>query len=135
MRWGLRTKEVVAIVALTFVVVTSATIVHLAQLTRVVVENAAAQAELIAKQIYAQTGQSLAGAGRRPSRAEHVVARLRPAPGSRRQFGNLNPPVHVLVPVPRTALAVDRAVSVGGLNDQTRVAKVRPCGSRPAACR
>ena len=70
MRWGLRTKEVVGIVALTFVVVTSATLVHLAQLTRVVVENAAQQAELIAKQIYAQTGQSLARARRRPSGGE-----------------------------------------------------------------
>ncbi|HKN46610.1 MAG TPA: ATP-binding protein [Candidatus Polarisedimenticolia bacterium] len=70
MRWGLRTKEVVGIVALTFVVVTSATCVHLAQLTRVVIENAAQQAELIAKQIYAQTGQSLARARRRPSGGE-----------------------------------------------------------------
>ena len=70
MRWGLRAKEVVGIVALTFVVVTSATLVHLAQLTRVVVENAAQQAELIAKQIYAQTGESLARARRRPSGGE-----------------------------------------------------------------
>ncbi len=69
MRWGLRTKEVAGIVALTFVVATSATLVHLAQLTRVVVGNAAQQAELIAKQVYAQTGQSLARARRRPSGA------------------------------------------------------------------
>ena len=69
MRSGLRTKEVVAIVALTFVVVASATVVHLVQLTRVVVENAARQADLIAKQLYAQTGQSLARAPHRSPRA------------------------------------------------------------------
>jgi PAS domain S-box-containing protein len=66
-RWGLRTREVVAIVVLTFAVVTSATLVHLAALTRVVVDNAAQQADLIAKQIYAQARQSLAR--RRPRRA------------------------------------------------------------------
>ncbi len=84
MRWGLRAKEVVGIVALTFVVVTSATLVHLAQLTRVVVENAAQQAELIAKQIYAQTGQS------EPARSERrllAVPHLR-ADRRRRRTGD-----------------------------------------------
>src|SRR5437660_12056686 len=40
------------------------------------------------------TPSSTSARRRRPSRAEHVVARLRPASGSRRQFGNLNPSVH-----------------------------------------
>ena len=56
---GIRFKEAVAVslVALTLVAVTTA--VHLAQLTRVVVEEAGRQAQLVARQIFAQSGRSL----------------------------------------------------------------------------
>ena len=56
---GIRFKEAVAVslVALTLVAVTTA--VHLAQLTRVVVEEAGRQAQLVARQIFAQSGRSI----------------------------------------------------------------------------
>ena len=56
MRYGLRIKEALAITLLTFLVVATTTLIHLSQLTRVVVQEASGQAELIAKQIYAQSG-------------------------------------------------------------------------------
>jgi signal transduction histidine kinase len=56
---GIRFKEAVAVslVALTLVVVTTA--VHLAQLSRVVVEEAGRQAQLVAQQIFAQSKRSI----------------------------------------------------------------------------
>ena len=56
---GIRFKEAVAVslVALTLVAVTTA--VHLAQLTRVVVEEAGRQAQLVARQIFAQSSRSI----------------------------------------------------------------------------
>lgn len=62
MRFGLKTKEALAVTLLTFLVVATTTVIHLVQLTRVVVQEAARQADLIARQIYAQTGRSLARA-------------------------------------------------------------------------
>jgi len=57
--FGIRFKEAVAVslVALTLVAVTTA--VHLAQLTRVVVEEAGRQAQLVARQIFAQSSRSI----------------------------------------------------------------------------
>ena len=63
MRYGLRIKEALAIILLTFLVVATTTLIHLSQLTRVVVQEASGQAELIAKQIYAQSGRSLSRGG------------------------------------------------------------------------
>ena len=56
---GIRFKEAVAVslVALTLVAVTTA--VHLAQLTRVIVEEAGRQVQLVARQIYAQSSRSI----------------------------------------------------------------------------
>lgn len=59
MRLGLRTKEALAIILLTFAVVATTTLIHLSQLTRVIVQEVSGQAELIAKQIYAQSRRSL----------------------------------------------------------------------------
>ena len=64
---GIRFKEAVAVslVALTLVAVTTA--VHLAQLTRVVVEEAGRQAQLVARQIFAQSSRViLRGSNRDP---------------------------------------------------------------------
>lgn len=60
MRFSVKARETIVITLLTFFVVTMATVVHLSQLTRVVVEEAARQADLIAKQIYAHSRRSLA---------------------------------------------------------------------------
>jgi signal transduction histidine kinase/HAMP domain-containing protein len=60
MRFGFRSKEALAISLLTLLVVATTTAVHLSQLTRVVVEEAARQAGLVAQQIYAQSSQALA---------------------------------------------------------------------------
>ena len=59
MRVGLRTKEALAIILLTFAVVATTTLIHFSQLTRVLVQEVSGQAELIAKQIYAQSRRSL----------------------------------------------------------------------------
>ena len=59
MRSGLRTKEALAIILLTFAVVATTTLIHFSQLTRVLVQEVSGQAELIAKQIYAQSRRSL----------------------------------------------------------------------------
>jgi len=65
LRLGIRFTEAVAIslVALALVAVTTA--VHLAQLTRVVVEEAGRQAALVARQIYAQSSRSILRGSRR----------------------------------------------------------------------
>jgi len=59
MRLGVRGREALVVSLLTLLVVTTATAIHLSQLSRVVVQEAVKQAELIAKQIYAQTGRAL----------------------------------------------------------------------------
>jgi PAS domain S-box-containing protein len=58
-RLGVRGREALVVTLLTLLVVTTATAIHLSQLSRVVVQEAVKQAELIAKQIYAQTGRAL----------------------------------------------------------------------------
>jgi PAS domain S-box-containing protein len=57
MRFGVRTQETVAVTVLTFVIVLTATLIHLSQLSRVVVQEASRQADLVAKQIYAQSSR------------------------------------------------------------------------------
>ena len=59
MRLGVRGREALVVSLLTLLVVSTATAIHLSQLSRVVVQEAVKQAELIAKQIYAQTGRAL----------------------------------------------------------------------------
>ncbi|MGH7274307.1 MAG: GGDEF domain-containing protein, partial [Nitrospiria bacterium] len=63
MRSGLRVKEAFVILFLTFLVVATTTIIHVIQLTRIIVHEVSGQAELIAKQIYAQSRRSFARAG------------------------------------------------------------------------
>lgn len=72
MRFGIRSKDAVAVTLLTFLVVATTTIVHVSQLTRVVVQEASGQAQLVTKQIYAQIGQALT---RAPGRPPHEVLR------------------------------------------------------------
>ncbi len=60
MRLGVRVKEAVAVTLLAFLIVTTTTLIHLSQLSRVVVQEALRQAELISRQIYAQTSRALA---------------------------------------------------------------------------
>jgi diguanylate cyclase (GGDEF)-like protein len=62
MRLGLRSREAFPILLLTSVVVITATLIHLAQLTRVVVQDVTDQADLLARQIYAQSRRVLARA-------------------------------------------------------------------------
>lgn len=67
MRFGLKAKETLAITLLTFLVVATTTLLHFSQLTRVTVQEASRQGELVARQIYAQSSRSLARAqGRDP---------------------------------------------------------------------
>src|SRR6266849_6528901 len=66
MRFGIRSKDAVAVTLLTFLVVATTTMVHISHLTRVVVQEASGQAQLVAKQIYAQIGQALTRAPGRP---------------------------------------------------------------------
>jgi len=58
-RLGVRGREALVVSLLTLLVVFTATAIHLSQLSRVVVQEAVKQAELIAKQIYAQTSRAL----------------------------------------------------------------------------
>ena len=62
MAWSLKTKKAVGVTVLTFGVVAVTTALHLAQLTRVVVQEARQQADLVAKQMYAQASRALAAA-------------------------------------------------------------------------
>lgn len=65
--FGIRFKEAVAVSLVTLTLVGVTTAVHLAQLTRVVVEEAGRQAQLVARQIFAQSGRSiLRGSSRDP---------------------------------------------------------------------
>jgi PAS domain S-box-containing protein len=59
MRLGVRGREALVVSLLTLLVVTTATAIHLSQVSRVVVQEAIKQTELIAKQIYAQSGRAL----------------------------------------------------------------------------
>jgi len=59
MRLGVRSREALVVSLLTLLVVTTATAIHLSQLSRVVVQEAVKQTELSAKQIYAQAGRAL----------------------------------------------------------------------------
>src|SRR5574341_1354655 len=59
MRLGIRVKEAVAVTLLTFLIVATTTLIHLSQLSRVVVQEASRQADLVAKQIYAQPSRAL----------------------------------------------------------------------------
>jgi signal transduction histidine kinase len=72
MRWSLKTKEAAAITLLILGVVATTLFLHLAQLTRVVVEETQRQAELIAKQIVAQSARVLA---RAPDLDPHAALR------------------------------------------------------------
>jgi len=58
----LKTKETLAVTAFTVFVVAAATVLHFFQLTRVSVQGAVNQAELVARQIYAQNRRALARA-------------------------------------------------------------------------
>lgn len=78
MRFGIRGKEAVVITLLTFLVVATTTFIHLSQLSRVVVQEALRQAQLIARQMYAQSSRSLSNApGRNPSEALRSDRELR----------------------------------------------------------
>ena len=59
MRLGVRGREALVLSLLTMLVVATATAIHISQVSRVVVQEAVKQAELIAKQIYAQSGRAL----------------------------------------------------------------------------
>ncbi len=56
---GIGVKEAVAVSLVALLLVAVTTAVHLAQLTRVVVEEAGRQAELVARQIYAQSSRAI----------------------------------------------------------------------------
>ena len=67
MRFRLKTWEVLAVTVFTTLVVAAATLLHFSQLARVSIEGAIQQAELVARQIYAQSRRALARApGRDP---------------------------------------------------------------------
>jgi PAS domain S-box-containing protein len=62
MRIGIRVKEAVVVTLLTLLVVATTTLIHLSHLSRVVAVEASRQAELIARQIYAQSRAAIAAA-------------------------------------------------------------------------
>jgi PAS domain S-box-containing protein len=66
MRLGIRVKETVAVTLLALLVVATTTAIHLSQLSRIVVEEALRQANLISRQVYAQTRQALIRHPHRP---------------------------------------------------------------------
>ncbi|MBI4536905.1 MAG: PAS domain-containing protein [candidate division NC10 bacterium] len=78
MRIGFRVKEILAVTALTALVAVGAGLLHFAQLTRIVVEEGMGQAELVARQLFAQSSRALE---RTPARgaweALHQDAELR----------------------------------------------------------
>jgi PAS domain S-box-containing protein len=77
-RVGIRAKETIAITLLTFLVAATTSLVHLAQLGRVVVEEETRQADLIARQVSAQANRVLASApGRDPRRILRQSPELR----------------------------------------------------------
>jgi PAS domain S-box-containing protein len=62
MRFRFKTKETLAVTAFTVFIVAAATVLHFLQLTRVSIQGAIQQAELVARQIYAQNRRALARA-------------------------------------------------------------------------
>jgi signal transduction histidine kinase len=62
MRFRLKTKDTLAVTAFTVLIVAAATVLHFFQLTRISVQGAINQAELVAQQIYAQNRRALARA-------------------------------------------------------------------------
>jgi len=62
MRFRLKTKDTLAVTAFTVLIVAAATVLHFFQLTRVSIQGAISQAELVAQQIYAQNRRALARA-------------------------------------------------------------------------
>ena len=62
MPFGLKAKEILAVTLFTLLVVATTSLVYLSQLTRVTVEQALGQADLVAKQVYAQSRRALARA-------------------------------------------------------------------------
>lgn len=60
---GVRAKETVGITLLTVLVVATTTLVHMSQLSRIVVQGAAQEADLVGRQIYARLRVSLERAG------------------------------------------------------------------------
>jgi PAS domain S-box-containing protein len=67
MRLGVKAKEALAVTALTMLIVAAATLIHLYQLTGVILQEAIQQASLIQKQIFDQSKQALArGRGKPP---------------------------------------------------------------------
>jgi PAS domain S-box-containing protein len=67
MRFRLKTQETLAVTGFTVFVVAAATLLHFSQLARVNIEGAVQRAELVARQIYAQSRRALARApGRDP---------------------------------------------------------------------
>jgi PAS domain S-box-containing protein len=71
-RLGIRGKEAAAVTLLALLIVATTTAIHLSQLSRVVVAEALRQADLISRQIYAQTRHALV---RNPTR--HPVEALK----------------------------------------------------------
>lgn len=62
--FGVRAKEVVGLTLLAMVVVATTTLIHMSQLSRVVVQEVARHTDLVGKQIYAHLRASLARSGR-----------------------------------------------------------------------
>jgi PAS domain S-box-containing protein len=69
MRLGVRAKEALGVTALTLLVVAAATVIHLFQLTGVILQETVQQASLIQKQIFDQSKQALAKSRGKPPRA------------------------------------------------------------------
>jgi PAS domain S-box-containing protein len=69
MRLGVKAKEALAVTALTFLIVAAATLIHLLQLTGVILQEAVQQTSLIQKQIFDQSKQALARGRGKPPRA------------------------------------------------------------------
>ena len=59
---SIRVKEMVVVTLLTLLVVATTTLIHLSHLSRVVAQESLRQAELIARQIYAQSRAAIAAA-------------------------------------------------------------------------
>jgi PAS domain S-box-containing protein len=77
-RIGIRAKEAIAVTLLAFLVAATTSLVHLAQLGRVVVEEETRQADLIARQVSAQANRALASTpGRDPRRILRQSPELR----------------------------------------------------------
>jgi len=72
MRLGVRAWETIVITLLVLLVVGTTTAVHMSRLWRVVVEEASREAELIARQIYAQAGQAVSRGARGEDSSQHL---------------------------------------------------------------